>query len=189
MDALSEMRRFLDLFHRYIIRDLGRNRARVALTISGVALGIGVVVAVQLANSRAIAGFNQNLRVLSGEADLQIVANGLPLSEQLMKDLGWIWDYGSMSPVLEGRAVVPALNGEAVQVFGVDLLSEAAFRRYVLPDRTNLTTSITRDEFVDLLIDPRRAIVPGALAQRLGLQKDSALEVVIGDRRERFTVG
>src|SRR5215470_4657342 len=118
---------FFPLFHRYIVRDLMRNRARVALTISGVALGIGVVMAVQLANARAISGFNESLRMIAGQADLQITANGLPLSEDIMKDLGWIWDYGAMSPFLEGRAVIPALNRESIQVFGVDLLSEAAF--------------------------------------------------------------
>ena len=141
---------FLQLFHRYIIRDLLRNRPRVVLTISGVALGIGVVVAVQLANARAIAGFEDSLRMLSGQADLEISANGLPLPETLMRDLGWVWDYGSMSPFLEGRAVLPELNSEPVQVFGVDLLSEEGFRRYVLQDRTDLTHRITRDEFINL---------------------------------------
>src|SRR5262249_32297805 len=135
MGAPSEMRSRFRLFHQYVVRDLARRPARVALTVSGIALGIAVVVAVQLANARAIGAFNDSLRLLAGEANPQITANGLPLSEDVIRKLAWIWDYGSMSPLVEGRAVLPENNG-AVQVYGVDLLSEASFRRYVLSDRT-----------------------------------------------------
>src|SRR5262249_16018686 len=62
-------------------------------------------------------------------------------------------------------------------------------RQYVLPDRTDLTARITRDEFIDLLTDPHRAIVADRLAQRLELQKDSSFEVLIGDRRDRYVAG
>ena len=177
---------FIRLFHRYIVRDLVMNRARVALAISGIALGISVVVAVQLANDRAIGSFNDSLRVMAGQADLEITSNGLPLPEEILKELAWVWDYGSMSPIVEGRALI---DREPVQVFGVDLLSEPAFRSYVLSDSTELTEQITREEFIGLLADPRKAILTSALADRLGLVKDSSFALLTGDRRRQFTVG
>src|SRR5438552_4948631 len=170
MDASSKMLDFLRLFYRFIVRDLRRDRVRAALTISGIAAGIAVVVAVQLANARAIRSFDESLHALSGQSDLQITANGLPLREDIMRQLDWVWDYGSMSPVVEGRGVLPELNGEGVQVFGVDLLSEAAIRRYILTDRTELTQQISRDEFINLHLDPHQAIVTPALAKLLALQ-------------------
>lgn len=184
---------FLLLFHRYIIRDLFQHGARVALTVSGIALGISVVVAVQLANDRAIGSFNESLSVLAGQADLEITANGLPLSEDIIRELAWVWDYGAMSPLVQARGVLGQVNGEPVrepvQIFGIDLLSEAAFRQYVLNDRTELTQGITRAEFIDLLLDPKRAMVTGALAAQHGLSKDASFPLWIGDRREQFTVG
>ncbi len=177
---------FLRLFHRYILRDLVMNRARVALAISGIALGVSVVVAVQLANDRAIGSFNDSLRVMAGQADLEITANGLPLSEIILRELAWVWDYGSMSAIVEGRTVI---NRESIQIFGVDLLSEQAFRSYVLNDSTELTQRITREEFISLLADPQQAILTGALAERLGLEKGSSFPLVTGDRRLQFTVG
>src|SRR5215471_999220 len=147
--------RFFQLFYQYIIRDLLQHRLRLALTILGIALGISVVTAVHLAIDRAIGSFNNSLQTLSGQSDLEITANGLPLSEDIIRKLTWIWDFGSMTPVVEGRGV---LNQSPVQVFGVDLLSESSFRRYVLSDRTDLTEQLTREEFIDLLVDPKTAI-------------------------------
>ena len=138
MAGSSEMH-FLRLFYRCILRDLVQNQARVALTITGIGLGISVVVAVQLANDRAIGSFNDSLRLMAGQADLEITANGLPLREDILQGLGWVWDYGSMSAMVEGRATI---NQDSVQVFGVDLLSESAFRNYVLTDSSELTERI-----------------------------------------------
>src|SRR5213594_600418 len=185
MAGSSEMH-FLRLFYRCILRDLVQNRARVALTITGIGLGISVVVAVQLANDRAIGSFNDSLRFMAGQADLEITANGLPLREDILQRLGWVWDYGSMSAMVEGRATI---NQDSVQVFGVDLLSESAFRNYVLNDSSELTERITRDEFIDLLIDPQKAIVTHVLAEKLRLQKGSSFPIVTGDHLNHFTVG
>jgi putative ABC transport system permease protein len=179
---------FFRLFHRYIIRDLVRHRSQAALTVSGIALGISVVVAVHLANDRATRSFNDSLRLLSGQADLEITSNGLPLPEETIRQLAWVWDYGSMSSIVEGRARLTG-DEESIQIFGVDLLSENTFRRYVLDDAAELTEQITRDEFIDLLLDPKKAIVTDALAQRHSLVKGASFPVLLGDRRHVFTVG
>src|SRR5262249_29338653 len=138
---------------------------------------------------RAIAAFNDSVQLLAGEASLQITANGLLLPEDVIQKLTWVWDFGSMSPLVEGRAVLPQFNGEPVQIFGIDLLSEAAFRRYVLSDRTELTDRISREEFIDLILDPHEVILTSALASRLHLVKNSPVEILIGDRRHTFKVG
>ena len=125
------MRSFLQLFHYYIVRDLARNPIRTGLTITGVALGIAVVVGVQLANDRAIGSFNDSLRILGGGADLQITANGLQLDENLIGDLDWDWDIGALTAIVEGRIDLDdtpnPLVRESIQVFGIDLLSDAQF--------------------------------------------------------------
>ena len=76
---------FLRLFRRYILRDLFKNKARGALTVSGIALGISVVVAVHLANERAIGSFNDSLEIMAGRADLEITANGFPLPDDSLR--------------------------------------------------------------------------------------------------------
>ena len=126
--------KFLKLFNQTIIRDLVRNPTRTLLTLTGVALGIAVVVAVQLANDRAIGSFSDSMDLLNGGADLQIAANGRPLDENLIGELSWVWDVGAMTAIVEGRLqrVAPGdqtlFGQESIPVFGVDLLSDVPFR-------------------------------------------------------------
>ncbi len=186
---------FLILFYRYIARDLLGKPIRTLLTLSGVALGVGVVVAVHLSNDRAIGSFTDSLTIMSGQADYQINANGLPLGEELMGDLAWFWKYGAISAVVEGRAALPGpgartgASTESVRVFGVDLLAEGPFRSYIAEDGENITPQVTAREFVALLVDPRQVVLPASLAGRLGVQKDSPLKLLIGEREEEFVVG
>ncbi len=185
---------FLTLFYRYIVRDLLARPIRTLLTVSGVALGIGVVVAVHLSNDRAIGSFTDSLTILSGQADYQINANGLPLPETLMEDLSWFWRFGALSAVVEGRAALPdepdsPAGVSSLHVFGVDLLAEGPFRDYIAENGEGLTPEVAAREFVELLIDPRRVIVPASLAGRLGVKGGSPLQLVIGERQEDFVVG
>ncbi len=187
---------FLILFHRYIVRDLLGKPIRTLLTLSGVALGVGVVVAVHLSNDKAIGSFTDSLTIMSGQADYQINANGLPLPEELMGDLSWFWKYGEISAVVEGRAAFPASSGsrprtgpQSARVFGVDLLAEGPFRRYITEDGDNITPEVTVRELLDLLVDPRRVIVPASLARRLGVRTGSPIKLLIGERELEYVVG
>ena len=187
------MRGFGLLFHRYILRDVARNPIRTLLTITGVSLGIAVVVGVQLANDRAIGSFNDSLRILSGGADLQITANGLQLDEQLIGELDWVWDIGALTAIVEGRVDLDdspnPLGRESIQIFGVDLLSDAPFRRYITAEGGNLGLDITREEYLDLLIRPDTIIVPSSLAEDLGVGIGDTARFLVSNRWRELVVG
>jgi putative ABC transport system permease protein len=183
--------KFAVLFHRYILRDLAGNRVRTLLTLGGVALGIAVVVAVQLANERAIGSFNDSLSLLSGGADLRISANGLSLDEDLLGELAWVWDVGAMTAVVEGRAdIVAPVRTRPLRVFGIDLLSDAPFRSYQVANDQNadVALDITRAAFIDLLVDPRTIVIPAALAAELNVAPGDELELLVANRRRNFEV-
>src|SRR5437016_6698070 len=69
------MRR-LRLFRTLILRPLRRDLSRTTLTILAVALGVGVVIAIDLAGDAATGSFRSSLENLVGKTDLEIVANG-----------------------------------------------------------------------------------------------------------------
>ena len=187
------MRGFGLLFHRYILRDLARNPIRTLLTITGVSLGIAVVVGVQLANDRAIGSLNDSLRILGGGADLQITANGLQLDEQLIGELDWVWDIGALTAIVEGRVDLDdlpnPLGRESIQIFGVDLLSDAPFRRYMTAEGGNLGLDITREEYLDLLIRPDTIIIPSSLAEDLGVGIGDTARFLVSNRWRELVVG
>ena len=210
--------KFLKLFNQTIIRDLVRNPTRTLLTLTGVALGIAVVVAVQLANDRAIGSFSDSMDLLNGGADLQIAANGRPLDESLIGELSWVWDVGAMTAIVEGRLqrVAPddqtLFGQESIPVFGVDLLSDVPFRTREagsrtreeeartreVPSRTseadsppgggNLSLDLSRPQFIDLLVSPNSIVVPRTLAEEWDVEEGETVDLLVANREQPFTV-
>lgn len=178
---------FLSLFHRCIVRDLVKRPARTLLTVAGVALGIGVVVAVHLSNERAIGSFTDSLLILSGGADYQIAANGIPLDERLVGELSWFWDYGEMSALVEGTVGLPGAG--SVKVYGVDFLADAPFRQYLSGDGRDLALEVTAEEFLQLLVNPSAVVVPASLARQLSAAAGDQIRLQVGEKEKVFTIG
>src|SRR5260370_8500876 len=71
----AEMHLFL-LFYRLMVRPLLREPARTLLTISAVALGVAVVLAIDLAGAAATGSFRSSMETLAGDNDLEVTAPG-----------------------------------------------------------------------------------------------------------------
>ncbi len=171
----------MPLFRWFIVRRLVQEPLRTILTVVGIALGIGVVLAVRMANQSAIDGFRSALDTVSGRTSLEIAGSGRGIDERLLLDLGWLGAWGNVSPIIEGdaAALVGTDRQEEVHVLGVDILQDQPFRQYTL--RTNSGRQPAADEFLRLLTDPLSAVVPQAFADRHGLAIGSRLDVVFGD--------
>ena len=66
----------LKLFHRMIARPLLHEPVRLALTVLAVALGVAVVLAIDLAGGAAAGSFHSSMETLAGDNDLEVVASG-----------------------------------------------------------------------------------------------------------------
>ena len=76
------------LFRWIILRRLRQEPMRTGLTVVGIALGVGVVLAVQLANASALGGFRAALDAVAGRTSLEIAGSGVGVSEQALASLG-----------------------------------------------------------------------------------------------------
>src|SRR5438067_13214209 len=65
-----------ELFTRLILRPLRGDLARTSLTILSIALGVAVVIAIELSGDAATGSFESSLTTLVGKVDYQITANG-----------------------------------------------------------------------------------------------------------------
>ncbi len=131
----------LRLFRQFILRPMLAEKIRTITTVLGVSLGIAVVIAIQLTNASSVRGFETALETVSGKTGVEIVGVGTGIDESLIPQLGWLREYGRVSPVIEGSAAlvfgdVKQLNSrrqmEAVKVLGVDILRDQPFRDYEL---------------------------------------------------------
>ena len=109
----------MKLLRSLILRPLARDPLRTALTILSVALGVGIVVAIDLASEAATGSFQSSMQALAGRTDLEIRANG-GVDERWMGTLSALPFDVKWSPVMEAQAEIAGL-GE-VPVYGVDLL-------------------------------------------------------------------
>src|ERR1035437_6068564 len=122
------------LFRGFILRSMlgiGRagDRLRTVLSVLAVGLGVGVVLAIQLANQSSIGSFENSLEEISGKTNLTITgANGV--DELLLPRLQALAGRDPrLSPVVEGTAAVAA-SGEVIRVLGIDILEDRSFREF-----------------------------------------------------------
>jgi putative ABC transport system permease protein len=181
---------FPGLLRRFIVRRLLEERLRSAVTALGIALGVAVVVAIQLANASSVRGFEAALETVSGKTSLEVVAAGPGFDETLLNRLGWLREYGEVSPVIDGDAVARAPGGdaEAVRVLGVDVLRDRSFRDYRLVEFADKRREPKPQEVLALLVDPASVILTEKFAARHQLEVGSTVELTAGDRAGTFVV-
>ena len=152
---------FVRLFRQFILRRMAQERARTVTTVVGIALGIAVVIAIQLTNGSSVRGFESALNTVAGRASLEILGTS-GVDENLLRDLGWLREFGAISPVIEGEMAIapapgstgvpargevprrPARRSEAVKVLGVDILRDLTLRDYAVGERDALRQSALR---------------------------------------------
>ncbi|HZS04942.1 MAG TPA: FtsX-like permease family protein [Blastocatellia bacterium] len=172
------------------MRRLLQERLRSCATILGIALGIAVIIAIQLTNASSLRGFATAIETVSGKTSLEIVGTGLGLDEMKLASLGWLREYGQVSPVIEGdaQARVSGDATESLRILGVDILHDRSFRDYRLLEYADRQRQPSATEFLGLLNDPRSIILSEKFASRHNLKVGSPLELIIGDRAGSFTL-
>ncbi|MDP6579571.1 MAG: FtsX-like permease family protein [Vicinamibacterales bacterium] len=174
----------MTLFRQFIVRALLGDRSRSAVTVVGMTLGVAVVVAIRLANTGSIRGFATALDVVAGQTSLEIVGSGVGVPETQLADLAWLRDYGRVSPVIDRTARVRAPDGTetAVRVLGVDVLRDRPFREYRLLRFTQEGRDLRPQEFLELMLDTSAVVLTEQFGKRHGIDLDTPVELIIGDR-------
>lgn len=167
---------------RYISRRLFQS----VLFIVGVALGVAMVIAIDIANSSASRAFALSAESVAGRATHQIVGgpNGLDSSlyAALRMDLG----LRLSAPVISEFVGVDG-SQRALRLLGVDPLVETFFRPYLavenrqtdLPDWTGLSR---------LMAEPGAVVISDSLARSLGVKLNDALVISAKGRRHSARV-
>src|ERR1700730_8695910 len=113
----------LFLFYRLILRPLFREPARASLTLLAIALGVAVVLAIDLAGTAAAGSFRSSMETLAGENDLEVVtAGGVP--ENVVGTLESLPYSLRITPRIEDYAIV-AETKQTLPLIGLDLVAQA----------------------------------------------------------------
>src|SRR5215831_11103350 len=193
---------FPRLFRQFIWRALIREKLRSVITVLGISLGVGVAVAIRLANVGALESFRAATDSVAGETSIQITGSAGRFDEMLLADLGWLRSYGQVSPVITGFAKIDLNHterdsidasaaksgGTYLQVLGVDVLHDRLLRRYRLLRVNESGTEQDVRYLLMLLADPRSIVLTEQFARRHQISIGSHVSMLIGESRRDFDV-
>lgn len=174
------------LFRLVNAKQLFRRPAQTGLCLLGIALGVGVVVSVDMANRGAVAALRSAVDAVAGRATHQVTAadGGLIADETLAQVLAHP-GVQAAAPVVDEFLVVEALGNRPVQVLGVDPFLERPFRSLTFSTRSPETG---REVFTDLLTRPDAVVLPESLAARHDLAPEKSLNVIVGARKASLRI-
>jgi putative ABC transport system permease protein len=112
-------------------RHLARHPWQATLSVLGIALGVAVVVSIDLASESARRAFALAAEGVTGRATHQIVGGSAGFDERLVPRLTRELGVHPVAPVVEGWVGLKAAPGRTLQLLGVDPFSEAPFRPYL----------------------------------------------------------
>jgi len=152
------------LLWRSLLRHLLHHPWQLVLSILGIALGVAVVLAVDLANASARKGFELSLTQLTGRTTHRIIGGPQAVPETIYTRLRVELGLRQVAPIVTGYTALAGEAGRRLQVLGVDLFAETPFRAHFddLEDAGEI-------DLTDLLIQPNAALMPAALGQQATL--------------------
>ncbi|HET7705739.1 MAG TPA: FtsX-like permease family protein [Thermoanaerobaculia bacterium] len=172
-----------------ILRPLVNEKLRTALTILGIAVGVAVVVAIQLANQSALRAFSESVDAVAGRANFQVVSDAGSVPEDVLLRLRPLWERGArFAPVIDVEGILEP-SQQPVRLLGVDLLSDLHFRDYryatVLTAQSGTRTSA--QSYLELF-RPDSVILPAPLARQHGLSIGKQVALNINGHRRTLVI-
>ncbi|NOK57278.1 MAG: ABC transporter permease [Chloroflexi bacterium AL-W] len=146
------------------MRHLLRHPWQFGLAILGVALGVAVVVSIDLANDSASRAFAISTETLVGRTTHQIVGGSNGVDEAVYRQLRTELGVRAAAPVVEGYATAPQNPGLTLRILGIDPFAEAPFRPYLLPGDLSPDGNITA-----LMTEPGSALMSASTAAAYGI--------------------
>lgn len=165
------------LFFRLMVRPMFREPVRTALTIFAVALGVAVVIAIELAGDAAAGSFHSSVESLAGDSEIEVTAiGGVP--DEIVGKLAILPYAMRVRPRIEDFAVLPR-SGESVPLVGLDLVGEADDHEssdWKLPDPANDSSGE---------IDAGKSVWVG---RRIASRPGEQIRLQINDQTREYTV-
>lgn len=176
------------MVNRYLLlaglRELARHKVQSALSVLGIALGVAIVVAVDLANTSAQKAFTLSIKAVSGTATHQIISAGQSFPLSVFEDLQDELEIYKAAPVVDSEL---EWRGQEYRLVGVDPYSEAELGR--LSFATEHAVKVDDGRIEELLTAARDGVaISERQAELHQLSVGDEIKLSIGGNTGLFTV-
>lgn len=175
----------LTLF-RLAWRNAQRRPLQSLFLVLGVAIGVAMIVAIDLANGSAARAFELGTETVTGRATHQIIGGPSGLDEQLYTRLRSEVGYRNSAPVVESYVTALELDAQPMRLLGIDPFAETPFRSYL--GTMDQRQTPTPDYLTPLMVQPNTILLSAEVAERYGLAAGDTLTVQVGSRRQLLTI-
>ncbi len=144
-------------------RRLRRRPLQTILLVVGVAIGVAMMVSIDLANGSALRAFELSADAVTGRATHRILpAGSTALPEDIYVRLRQELGYTLSAPVVEGYVLAQELGAQPMRLVGIDPFAEPPFRSYFDSDGDPKLLSA-------FMTQPGAIVVSADVAQRYGV--------------------
>ncbi len=150
------------------------------LCIVGVALGVAMVVSIDLSNASARRAFTLSTDAVAGRATHQLVGGPAGIDERLYRRLRVEHGIRLSAPIVEGYVIAPDMQGITLHLLGVDPFVEQPFRSYLAAPGSQARAANKSFDLSTLLVEPNTVLIAEDMAQRYGLQPGDTFRLRIG---------
>jgi putative ABC transport system permease protein len=163
---------------------LRRHLLRWILTLAGIAMGVGLFVAMHTANRSIFHAFDQTIDQIAGSTQLQVSAGEFGFDESVLERVQSVPEAGIAVPVIEATVDTKIPGQGNILILGIDMTSDRNLRDYELKDADDAIV----DDLLVFLAQPDSLMVTKEFAERnkLGVNSRIPLATIAGDRQ--FTI-
>lgn len=168
--------------YRTAIRRIQQRPLQTILFIVGVAIGVAMMVSIDIASRSASRAFQLSTDAITGKATHRITADEAGVDEALYTQLRVQQGIVPSAPVVEGYVLAHELGGQNLQLMGVDLFAEPPFRDYLGQN------SRFNSDFLLFLSQPNTAVLAEPLATRYNLALGDTLTIELNGRQHHLAI-
>ncbi|MBK6875108.1 MAG: FtsX-like permease family protein [Ignavibacteria bacterium] len=168
---------------RSSLRYLIKHPWQFGLSILGIAMGVAIVVSIDIANHSSGKAFNLSMNAVAGKSTHQIIGTSEGIPDSIYYDLRVRNGLKNIAPVIESYVSIPDSGKKIFKLLGVDLFAERPFRDYL----SNTGTSID-GELKDFLTGPNSVVLSNGSLAELKRKVGDSLKVFIGGKERTLYI-
>ena len=164
---------------RLAARRIRRRPFQYVLFILGIAIGVAMMVSIDLANGSAQRAFALSTDAIAGRTTHRIEAiSPIGIDESLYRELRTELGYIQSAPIVEGYVVAEDLDRQPMRLVGVDFFAEAPFRSYLNGD-SDSDSDQGVEALTAFLTEPNTVILARDTAAEYGVQVGDRLTLTL----------